>query len=211
MKKLLIILTVIFLWTSKGYTSEKIYCIDLDSMSYEDFTLYHLADLNKKGNCSKDNVADSFKSKKLVLINKKDVKVLGKFGGAHYYTISRKNLEQYLKTKNFNSEINYIRIKYGPSKKTQSATSNKKLRSNNVPIKSFKCTFQSGSSIIKIYKSTAQETTSAGIYITYSEATVSDAGAYSLTGASNDPGRAWFIGALSFLILDTQMNPAKCK
>ena len=85
------------------------------------------------------------------------------------------------------------------------------LGKTNTLIRSFKCSYQNGYSTIRINGSSAEEITSLGITINYSNVTISDKGAFSLTGASNDPGRSWFIGAKSVLLLDIQMNPANCK
>ena len=81
----------------------------------------------------------------------------------------------------------------------------------NTLVRSFKCSYKNGPSEIRINGSTAQEITSVGISINYSKVTISDKGAFTLTGASNDPGRTWFIGAKSFLLLDIQSNEASCK
>ena len=56
----------------------------------------------------------------------------------------------------------------------------------------------------------AYETTAIGVDIIYSNVNLTDKGAFTLQGASNDPGRAWFIGSQSFLILDTDMLPYSC-
>ena len=74
----------------------------------------------------------------------------------------------------------------------------------------FTCKYSGGSSKIKISGGTAVETTSAGIVITYAKATKTPKGAYSLEGSSKD-NRAWFIGAISFLLLGADMNPAECR
>ena len=63
---------------------------------------------------------------------------------------------------------------------------------------------------IKINGSTATETTAVGIVINYSNVEKTSKGAYTLEGSSQS-GRAWFIGAQSYLLLDTQMIPYKCK
>ena len=75
---------------------------------------------------------------------------------------------------------------------------------------SFTCNYSDGSSKIKISGSTAVETTSAGVVINYSNANKTPKGAYNLQGSSKD-GRAWFIGAMSFLLLDVQMISAQCR
>jgi len=81
----------------------------------------------------------------------------------------------------------------------------------NTLVRSFKCSYLNGPSEIKINGSNAHEITSVGIRINYSNVTISDKGAFTLTGASNDSGRSWFIGATSYLLLDIQTNPANCK
>ena len=78
---------------------------------------------------------------------------------------------------------------------------------------SFICSFDKNNnekSKIVIKGPKATERTAIGIIIDYSEVRLSDKGAFSLQGASNDPGRAWFIGSQSFLILDTDMLPYNC-
>ncbi len=84
------------------------------------------------------------------------------------------------------------------------------LLSNVSHAASFTCKYSGGSSKIKISGGTAVETTSAGIVITYAKATKTPKGAYSLEGSSKD-NRAWFIGAISFLLLGANMNPAECR
>jgi hypothetical protein len=82
---------------------------------------------------------------------------------------------------------------------------------NNVSLAaSFTCDYSGGSSKIKISGSTAIKTTSAGVVITYSNANKTPKGAYNLQGPSKN-GRAWFIGAMSFLLLDVQMISAQCR
>ena len=88
---------------------------------------------------------------------------------------------------------------------------NSSFGKTNTLVRTFKCTYKNGYSTIRINGSSANEITSAGISIDYSNVTISDKGAFSLTGASNDPGRSWFIGTISFLLLDIQMNQASCK
>ena len=62
----------------------------------------------------------------------------------------------------------------------------------------------------KMAEDMAKETTAAGIVISYSNVNKTDKGAYTLEGSSQQ-GRAWFIGAQSYLLLDTQMIPYKCR
>jgi len=75
---------------------------------------------------------------------------------------------------------------------------------------SYVCSLGGEKSKIKISGSTAKETTAAGIVISYSNVNKTDKGAYTLEGSSQQ-GRAWFIGAQSYLLLDTQMIPYKCR
>ena len=78
---------------------------------------------------------------------------------------------------------------------------------------SFICSFDKNNnekSKIVIKGPKATERTAIGIIIDYSEVRLSDKGAFTLQGASNDPGRAWFIGSQSFLLLDTDMLPYNC-
>ncbi len=75
---------------------------------------------------------------------------------------------------------------------------------------SFVCSLGGEKSKIKISGSTATETTAVGIVINYSNVNKTDKGAYTLEGSSQQ-GRAWFIGAQSYLLLDTQMIPYNCK
>tara|TARA_X000000368_G_scaffold385201_1_gene344324 strand:+ start:700 stop:1044 length:345 start_codon:yes stop_codon:yes gene_type:complete len=76
--------------------------------------------------------------------------------------------------------------------------------------KSFTCSLGNEKSKIKIKGNTATETTAAGIVINYSNVTKTDKGAFTLEGSSKQ-GRAWFIGAISYLLLDTNMIPYSCK
>ena len=51
--------------------------------------------------------------------------------------------------------------------------------------------------------------TAIGIAINYSIVNLSDKGAFTLKGSSKQ-GRAWFIGAQSYLLLGTEMHPYTC-
>lgn len=85
--------------------------------------------------------------------------------------------------------------------------------SKNTKIRRFTCSFSaipSEKSKILIDGPKAYETTAIGIDIIYSNVNLSDKGAFTLQGASNDQGRTWFIGSKSFLLLDTQMLPYDC-
>ena len=64
-------------------------------------------------------------------------------------------------------------------------------------------------SIIEIRGSTATETTAIGVTINYSIVNLSNKGAFTLEGSSKQ-GRAWFIGAQSFLLLDVEMLQYTC-
>ena len=84
------------------------------------------------------------------------------------------------------------------------------LASNNTLNRSFVCSYGGEKSQIKIRGGTATETTAIGISINYSVVNYSSKGAFTLQGSSKD-GRAWFIGAQSFLLLGVEMIPYKCK
>ena len=91
------------------------------------------------------------------------------------------------------------------SKSSNDASANKLNRT-------FTCKYAiypSERSIIKIRGGTATETTAIGITINYSIVNLSDKGAFTLKGSSKQ-GRAWFIGAQSFLLLDIEMLPYIC-
>ena len=97
-----------------------------------------------------------------------------------------------------------------PKKKsiTQNATTS--INSTN---RNFTCDYVdniSEKSKIVIRGPEATEETAIGIIINYSIVEISDKGAFTLKGASNDPGRAWFIGAQSFLLLDAKVLPYNC-
>ncbi len=84
--------------------------------------------------------------------------------------------------------------------------------SNNTLNKSFTCSYKydsSEKSKIKIRGGSATETTAIGIAINYSIVNLSDKGAFTLKGSSKQ-GRAWFIGAQSYLLLGTEMHPYTC-
>ncbi len=87
------------------------------------------------------------------------------------------------------------------------------LKSNNTLNRSFVCSYKfnpSEKSKIKIRGKTATEITAVGISINYSIVNLSSKGAFSLQGSSKD-GRAWFIGAKSFLLLDDNGLEYNCK
>ena len=81
--------------------------------------------------------------------------------------------------------------------------------SNNTLNRSFVCNYKGEKSKIKIRGNTATETTAIGVIINYSIVSLSSNGAFTLEGSSKQ-GRAWFIGAQSFLLLDTNMIPYNC-
>jgi hypothetical protein len=84
--------------------------------------------------------------------------------------------------------------------------------SNNTLNRSFVCSYKfnpNEKSKIKIRGGTATEITAAGISINYSIVELTNKGAFSLEGSSK-VGRAWFIGAQSFLLLDIDMVPYNC-
>ena len=85
--------------------------------------------------------------------------------------------------------------------------------SNNTRNRSFVCSYKfnpSEKSKIKIRGGTAKEITAAGISINYSIVELTNKGAFSLEGSSK-AGRAWFIGASSFLLLDVNPLPYDCR
>ena len=86
--------------------------------------------------------------------------------------------------------------------KSESASSNKLNRS-------FVCSYGGEKSRIKIRGNTASEITAIGVSINYSIVDLSDRGAFTLTGSSK-AGRAWFIGAKSFLLLGASTIPYDC-
>ena len=91
------------------------------------------------------------------------------------------------------------------SKSSNDASANKLNRT-------FKCKYAiypSERSIIKIRGGNATEKTAIGITINYSIVNLSDKGAFTLEGSSQQ-GRAWFIGAQSFLLLDNEMLQYIC-
>ena len=75
---------------------------------------------------------------------------------------------------------------------------------------SYVCSLGGEKSKIKISGNIATETTAAGIVIDYSNVNKTDKGAYTIEGSSKQ-GRSWFIGAQSYLLLDTQMIPYNCR
>ena len=85
--------------------------------------------------------------------------------------------------------------------------------SNNTRNISYVCSYKFNSrerSKIKIRGATATEITAAGISINYSVVELTSKGAFNLEGSSK-AGRAWFIGASSFLFLDANPLPYDCK
>ena len=85
--------------------------------------------------------------------------------------------------------------------------------SNNILNRSYVCSYKFNSrerSKIKIRGATATEITAAGISINYSVVELTSKGAFNLEGSSK-AGRAWFIGASSFLLLDANSLPYDCK
>jgi len=76
--------------------------------------------------------------------------------------------------------------------------------------KSFICSLGGEKSKIKIRGNTAIETTAAGVTINYSNVNKTNKGAFALEGSSKQ-GRSWFVGAQSYLLLDTNMIPYNCR
>jgi len=112
--------------------------------------------------------------------------------------------KKYTKYECLNPEENLAKIEDN-GEKSSFSNNTKKIR--------FTCSFAnrpSEKSKIFIDGPEAYEITAIGVQIKYSNVNLSDKGAFSLQGASNDPGRAWFIGSQSFLLLDTDMLPYNC-
>ena len=85
-------------------------------------------------------------------------------------------------------------------------------QSTNKLNRTFTCSFANNpneKSIIKIRGGSASETTAVGVLINYSKVSISSKGAFTLEQSSK-PGRAWFIGSTSFLLLDVAMYPYSC-
>ena len=119
------------------------------------------------------------------------------------YKLSFKRYAKYL------CEKSEMQLAYEQQEKKK----NKSSFSKNTKKRSFICSYSvipSEKSKILIDGPKAYETTAIGVQIKYSNVKLSDKGAFSLQGASNDPGRAWFIGSQSFLLLDTDMLPYNC-
>jgi len=113
------------------------------------------------------------------------------------------------------SEAEKIIFKLDPSKKNLSNDASKKSSNNestNKLNRTFTCRFANNpneKSTIKIRGGSASETTAVGVLINYSKVSNSSKGAFTLERSSK-PGRAWFIGAKSFLLLDIEMYPYNC-
>ncbi len=93
---------------------------------------------------------------------------------------------------------------------SENKTSNNE--STNKLNRTFTCSFANNpneKSTIKIRGGSASETTAVGVLINYSKVSISSKGAFTLEQSSK-PGRAWFIGAKSFLLLDVAMYPYSC-
>jgi len=120
------------------------------------------------------------------------------------------------------SEIKYLKlfgIEYDMFKcaKSLSEIAEEKLKkiqneqSSNTLNRSYTCKLGSEISKIKIRGSTATEITAVGVEITYYNVEYTNNGAFFLTRSSKDPGRAWFIGAQSYLLLDANKIPFNCR
>jgi len=100
--------------------------------------------------------------------------------------------------------------------KSQSEIAEEKLKKiqneqgSNTLNRSYTCNLGSEVSKIKIRGSTATEITAVGVEIIYYNVEYTNKGAFILRGSSKDPGRAWFIGAKSFLMLDASAIPFNC-
>jgi len=121
MKKLLAIMVLGLLWSNQGNTAEKIYCVDLDAKSYNNFPIYVLADKDKSGACSKGNLSGTYKGRKLITLSKKDYLTYHNLKYS-YPRISGDKLKSYLEKNNLNSAIRYVENKKSKSfKKTVQA------------------------------------------------------------------------------------------
>ena len=108
---------------------------------------------------------------------------------------------------------NKVYVKYQCFQSELQKIEEAKKTSNNKSTRSFTCSFSENTnekSKILINGPVAIEETAIGITINYNTVNISDKGAFTLQGASNDPGRVWFIGAQSFLLLDTKVLPYNC-
>jgi len=116
-------------------------------------------------------------------------------------------------TFNITEARQWMNNNFAKSEKEKTIKKKKKknvVASNNTLNRSFVCSYGGEKSQIKIRGGTATETTAIGISINYSVVNYSSKGAFTLQGSSKD-GRAWFIGAQSFLLLGVEMIPYKCK
>ena len=108
---------------------------------------------------------------------------------------------------------NKVYVKYQCFQSELQKKEEAKKTSNNKLTRSFTCNFSENTnekSKIFIKGPVAMEETAIGIIINYKIVNISDKGAFTLQGASNDPGRTWFIGSQSYLLLDTQILPYNC-
>ena len=173
----------------------------------------------------------NFDFKKLILIDPKPIfpndKILATSVGAKNIIKQSKkydNLEKIVMTEEQTEKYklyNQVYIKYICEKsdsqliveqKEDLKKQNLNLSKNTKTIR-YTCSFSaipSEKSKILIDGPKAYETTAIGVDIIYSNVNLTDKGAFTLQGASNDPGRAWFIGSQSFLLLDTDMLPYNC-
>ncbi len=89
------------------------------------------------------------------------------------------------------------------SKKSKTKTTSRV--SNNTLIRTFDCSYPSGTSKIRIRGATARETTSVGVVIKYSAVEYTKKGAFVLDGSSKGL-RSWVIGTPSYLVLDGRLE-----
>ena len=119
------------------------------------------------------------------------------------------------------SEVKYLKlfgVEYDMFKcsKSRSEIAEEKLKKlqdeqgSNTLNRSYACKLGSEVSKIKIRGNTAKEITAVGVEINYYNVEYTSKGAFILRGSSKDPGRAWFIGAKSFLMLDANAIPFNC-
>ena len=110
--------------------------------------------------------------------------------------------------------VQYDKFKCSKSQSEISEEKQKKLQNeqgSNTLNRSYACKLGSEVSKIKIRGNTAKEITAVGVEINYYNVEYTNKGAFILRGSSKDPGRAWFIGAKSFLMLDANAIPYNCK
>jgi hypothetical protein len=113
MRKLILILTLSLSFFNNSHSAEKLFCIDIDTqfsgktgeIETAQFKIYEMPKYGS-GECSKNNVPESFKSIKLVKFDYDKYKKMSNKGN-----ISGVNLKKYLKEKNLEEELKYLYLK----------------------------------------------------------------------------------------------------